>query len=217
LRGEFHSFQSERRVIQVEQQISLEKKDTIEAANLIKKVCRDMGIKPPWLSTDRTGNGTGLHDALKAMFGPEVFGVMFSWAPTDSRILDDDSETCDERYYDIVTEMAWSLRKFMEADLLKLNPGINWNTLEKQCTTRHYLQQGRGILRLESKKDFKKRNSGQSPDNFDSLAVGVHGIRMNVGVSGLLVENPVKSEEKMNQRVSHGIVDEIEFMDVSES
>lgn len=212
--GVFHKFSSERRVIQVEQQLALEKKETIPQAEAIRRLCKDLGVKPPWLSTDRTGNGTGLHDALKSLFGPEVFGIMFSWAPTDSRILEDDSETCDERYYDIITEMAWAVRKFMEADLLKLNPGINWNTLEKQTITRHYAQVGRGVLRLESKKDFKKRHNGESPDRFDSLLVGVHGIRMNIGVTGLMVENPVRPARTPIAHVSHGIVDSLEFMDV---
>jgi hypothetical protein len=215
LNGVFHPFATERRVIQVEQQLPLEKKDTIPAAESIRRLCRDMGVKPQWLSTDRTGNATGIHDALKSLFGPEVFGIMFSWSATDSKILDDDEETCAERYYDIITEMAWAVRKFIEADLLKLNPGINWNKLEKQSTTRHYQQQGRGILRLESKKDFKKRHNGESPDHFDSLLVGVHGIRMNVGISGLLVENPIKRRIAPASAARHGIVDELEFMDVT--
>ena len=213
--GEFHKFATERRVIQVEQQFLLEKRDTIEQAQAIIRYSKEMGIKPRWLTTDRTGNGTGLHDALKSMFGKDVFGVMFGWAPTDTKIMDDDSDTCAERYNDIITEMAWAVRKFMEADLLKLNPGINWNALEKQTVTRRYMQVGRGILRLEPKVAFKKRHNGESPDRFDSLIVGVHGIRMNEGMSGNTVENPIK--EKINtSRRQHGIVDSLEFIDFGE-
>jgi hypothetical protein len=212
--GQFHKFQSERRGIQIEQQITLEKLDTIAQTKAIMRMCNDFGIKPGWLSVDRTGNGTGVHDALKSMFGPAVFGVMFSWAPTDTRILEDDTETCSERYHDIITEMGFALRKFMETDLLKLNPGINWNALSRETITRRYSQVGRGIVRLESKKDFKKRNGNVSPDRFDSMLVNVHGIRMNGGITGRLVENPV-ARSTPKRHITHGVVDTVEFLDMS--
>jgi hypothetical protein len=213
-RGSFHSFPTERRVIQIEQQISLEKKDTLEQTRAIMRMCGDLGIRPRWLTVDRTGNGTGVHDALKSMFGPDVFGVMFSWAASDTRILEDDTEACSERYHDVITEMAFSIRKFMETDLLKLNPGINWNSLSRETVTRRYTQVGRGVLRLESKKDFKKRHSGVSPDRFDSLLVAVHGIRMNEGISGRMVETPRKMSVS-HRMPQHGIVDTLEFIDMS--
>lgn len=212
--GEYHKFLTERRVIQIEQQIMMEKAETMDQSRKTIKLCKEMSIKPRWLTVDRTGNGTGYHDCLKGMFGPSVFGVMFSWAPTDTRILDDDTDTPEELYADIVTEMAWAVRKYMETDLLKLNPGINWNALEKQTTTRRYSQVGRGIVKIESKKDFKKRSNGESPDRFDSLLVAVHGVRMNAGMSGSFVENPVKPERAPRDQPTVGIVDSLDFMDV---
>jgi len=214
MQGNFQRFKTERRVIQVEQQISLEKKDTIEQTRAIIRLSNDMGVKPRWLAVDRTGNGTGVHDALRSMFGPDVFGVMFSWAASDTRILEDDSETCSERYNDVVTEMAFSVRKFIETDLLKLNPGINWNSLGRETVTRRYMQVGRGVLRLEPKKDFKKRHNDVSPDRFDSLLVAVHAIRMNGGISGRMVEES-SMPKRRPERLEHGIVDNLEFIDMS--
>lgn len=214
IRGDFHKFKEERRVIQIEQQIPLEKKDTLEQAKSIIRLSSELGVKPRWLSVDRTGNGTGVHDALKSLFGPDVFGIMFSWAASDTRILDDDTEICSERYYDIITEMAFSVRKFMETDTLKLNPGINWNNLEKETVTRRYAQQGRGILRIEPKKEFKKRHSGVSPDRFDSLIIAVHGIRMNEGIVAKMVENP-KKQKDFRRPIEHGLVDSLDFIDMS--
>jgi hypothetical protein len=214
-RGEFRPFKTERRVIQIEQQFALEKLDTIGQANNIIKLCRELSVKPRWLSVDRSGNGTGVHDALQNMFGADVFGIMFGWAATDTRILEDDTNDCSEAYSDIITEMAFALRKFMEVDLIKLHPGINWNALERETVTRRYSQQGRGILRIESKKDYKKRHSGISPDRFDSLMIAVHGVRMNEGISGRMVENPIKPQLANNGRQSHGMVDTLEFLDMS--
>jgi hypothetical protein len=176
--------------------------------------CKDVGIKPAWLGVDRTGNGTGVHDALRRMFGEEVYGIMFSWAATDTMILEDDTETCAERYYDIITEMAFATRRLIEVHALKLHPGINWNDLERQTVPRRYFQVGRGILRLEDKKTFKKRNGGLSPDRFDSLIITTQVSRVNGGVTGAMVTNPVQ-KSLTRDRVSHGIVDVMEFMDMS--
>lgn len=214
IRGDFHKFRSPRRAIQVEQQIPLEKKDTLEQSRAIMRLCSEMSIKPRWLSVDRTGNGTGVHDALKSMFGPDVFGIMFSWTSTDTRILEDDTETCQECYHDIVTEMAFALRKFIETDLIKLNPGVNWNSLARETVTRRYSQVGRGVLRIESKKDVKKRLNGGSPDRFDSLIVGIHGVRMNEGISASMVEDPIQQKRRFAMP-EHGIVDQLEFIDMS--
>jgi hypothetical protein len=102
----------------------------------------------------------------------------------------------------------------METDLIKLNIGINWNQLERETVPRRYQQKGRGILQIESKKDFKKRNSGSSPDRFDSLIIAVHGVRMNEGISGRMVENP-KQIKQSSSRQQHGVVDVLEFLDMS--
>lgn len=213
-RGEFQKFKDERRVVQVEQQIPLEKKDTLEQTRNIIRLCKETGVKAQWLAVDRTGNGTGVHDALRSMFGDQVFGIMFGWAASDTRILEDDTEVCSERYHDIITEMAFAVRKFMETDTLKLNPGINWNALERETITRRYSQQGRGMLKIEPKKEFKKRYSGQSPDRFDSLLVAIHGVRMNEGISTRMVQNPI-DQSKNRRPVEHGIVDVLDFIDMS--
>ncbi|MCK9587765.1 MAG: hypothetical protein M0Q93_00195 [Terrimicrobiaceae bacterium] len=211
--GRYTPFRHGQRAIQVEQQIKLEKLPTLEQTKAIIRVCKDLSIKPAWLSVDRTGNGTGVHDALCSMFGPEVFGVMFSWASTDTKILEDDSEVCSERYHDVITEMAFSVRRFMETSILMFNPAMSWVDLERESVTRRYYQVGRGFVRLQSKKEFKKANGGVSPDFFDSLLVGVHGVRMNSGVTAQLVGIPAK-KKNVSQLPRHGVIDELEFMDM---
>ncbi len=214
-RGKWHDFRQERRAIQIEQQFPLEKKRTIEQSETIRRLCRDLGVKAPWLTCDRTGNGTGVHDALTTMMGPEVLGVHFGWAATDTFILEDDSEVCSELYSDIITEMAFACRRLMEVDCLKLNPGIKWNDLQKEACNRKYMLVGRSMSKLESKKDYKKRNGGKSPDRLDSLLLEVHGVRTNTGITAKINDQPVRSKERMMQS-SVGIVDQLDFMEVSE-
>jgi len=212
--GRFHAIRSGQRAVQVESQVVLEKKQTLDQAKAIIRLCKDLSIKPQWLTVDRTGNGTGVHDALCQMFGPAVLGVMFSWAATDVRILDDDAEVASELYHDISTEMGFAIRRFMETGILKLNPGMSWNQLEKESTSRKYTQVGRGIVRMQSKKDYKKASSGSSPDRFDSLMLAVHGVRMNAGLSALMVPEPAQ-KKILSKPLSHGLVDSLDFLDMS--
>lgn len=217
MEGKFHKFTIPRRVIQVEQQMSLPKLPSLEQARAIMRLSRDLTVKPIWLVCDRTGAGTGVHDCLCSLFGPEVMGMMWSWAPTQTRILDDDAKTCDELYKDIITEMAWSTRRFIETDMIKLHPGVNWNELERQTVTRKYSQVGRGFLQIQSKKDFKRQNGDKSPDRFDSLIQGIQLIRMNAGVTTVAVQNPnFEAQKRVAQDMSHGIVDILEFQDMSQ-
>lgn len=209
--GSFHKFKEERRCIQVEQIFQLEKADTLEQARAIMKLCKQLKISPKWLAVDRSGNGTGVHDCLKSLFGPEVLGIMWSWSATDMKILKDDDDIASDVYQDIVSEMAFAMKRFMETDTLKLNHGVKWNELEHQTTTRKYFQAGRGFLRIESKKEYKKRMSNRSPDKFDSCIMGVHIVRCNTDITAAQVENPVTPPVN-RQRAQHGIVDVVEHI-----
>lgn len=213
--GRYHPLRLGQRAIQIEQQIMMEKRPTLEQSRAIMRLCNDLGVKPQWLAVDRTGNGTGVHDTLQTLFGPEVLGVMFSWAATNTKILNEDTDTCAERYYDIITEMAFAVSKFMETQVLFLNPSHNWNKLEGQTTTRRYFQVGRGIVRIQSKKEFKKLHANESPDNFDSMIIGVHNIRLNAGISAQMVSDARSKIKQVYRRPVHGVVDELEFEDMT--
>jgi len=212
--GKFHSFGSlSRRVIQLEQQSAMPKADTLDQARAIMRMCKNANVQPAWLAVDRTGAGTGVHDVLCRIFGSDVLGIMFSWSATDSRILEDDQEICAAQYDDIVTEMAFAVRKLAETDVLKLHSSVNWLEFEKQSVARRYRQTGRGFLRLESKSDYKSRANGKSPDYFDSAIMAVHCARMNTNLVGEMVANrPIEKNYVHEPRV--GVVDSLDFLDM---
>lgn len=212
--GRWFNFKVPRRCVQVEQQFTLEKKDTLEQAKAIMKLCKSLKITPAWLAVDRTGNGTGIHDCLKSLYGPQVLGIMWSWAATDMKILVDDTSIASEEYHDIISEMAFALRRFIETDTVKFNPGIKWNDLEKEMTTRKYRQVGRGFKRIESKDEYKKKHGGKSPDRFDSCIMGIHLVRCNTDITAAQVENPVQTRTPRIEP-QHGVVDALEFIDMS--
>jgi hypothetical protein len=213
--GQFIEFKSPRTVLQLDSQITFPKAATLEQTYNIVKFCKNMKIAPNWLCVDRTGNGAGIHDSLKTLFGEEVLGVNYSWAATDTHILGDDSQKASELYNGVVTELLFGLAKYLEFEYLKISPGFRNEHLVRQATGRRYMQKGKGMVRVESKKDYVKRTRQPSPDALDSLSMLVFLMRQRAGSIATMVEN-----KKEPPRLAYGgmksIVDKIEFIDFSE-
>ena len=167
--NQFHQFKSPRTALQLDSQIPFPKKATLEQANAIIKFCKAMKIKPNWLAGDRTGNGSGIHDSLCTLLGPEVMGINYSWAASETRILGEDSKQANELYSGVVTELLFGLSKYLEFEYLKISPGFRNEQLVRQATGRRYKQVGQGMVRVESKGDYCKRTRLHSPDEIVSV------------------------------------------------
>jgi hypothetical protein len=213
--GQFIEFKSPRTVLQLDSQMTFPKAATLEQTYNIIKFCKNMKIAPNWLCVDRTGNGAGIHDSLKTLFGDEVLGVNYSWAATDTHILGDDSQKASELYNGVVTELLFGLSKYLEFEYLKISPGFRNDQLVRQATGRRYMQKGKGMVRVESKKDYVKRTRQPSPDALDSLSMLVFLMRQRAGSTATMVENK-KETPRLMDRGMQSIVDKIEFIDFSE-
>ena len=179
-------------VIQVDQQFKLPKAETLTMARRIRDTCEQAGVDPDWCCVDRTVNGAGVHDYLKATWGP-VKGVNPAFSASDMKILTEDTEPPSDLYERLVTELWYAMRKFFEHNLLKLSPTIPVERLFTELTTRQFNTSARGKIKVESKSDFKSRGH-KSPDYADSLSLLLHGVRLNVG-------GPVGSAEESAQDV----------------
>jgi len=174
-----------------------------------------MKIAPNWLCVDRTGNGAGIHDSLKTIFGSEVMGVNYSWAATDTHILGDDSQKASELYNGVVTELLFGLSKYLEFEYLKISPGFRNDSLVRQAIGRRYMQKGKGMVRVESKKDYVKRTRQGSPDELDSLSLLVFLMRQRAGSIATMVDDK-KETPRLMDRGMKSIVDKFDFIDFSE-
>jgi hypothetical protein len=210
--GKFIEFKKPKIVLQLDGQIEFPKKATLEQTAAIIRFCKQMRIGPNWLCVDRTGNGAGIHDSLCSLFGQEVMGVNYSWAATETRILGDDSQKANELYSGVVTELIFGMAKYLEFEFLKIAPSFRNDDVVKQAIARRYKQQGKGLVRVESKADYVKRTRQHSPDALDSLSLLVYLMRQRGGAVPTMTEPKPEPREKAIET----IVDNLEFIDFSE-
>ena len=183
--GEVVHFRSEsgqrlqKHVIQIDQQFRLPKAETLTMARRIRETCERAGVDPEWLCVDRTVNGAGVHDYLKATWGP-VKGINPSFSASEIKILNEDTELPVDLYERLVTELWYAARKFIEHNLVKISPTVPTERLFHELTTRQFNTSARGKIKVEAKSEYKSRGN-KSPDFADSFTILLHGVRLTVG------------------------------------
>jgi hypothetical protein len=180
--GTVHHFDKQRYCLQVDQFFALPKKRTLEQAEAVMELCDRLAIAPEWFLCDRTGVGTGLHDALISMWDEDVKGSNWGMNATQKKILDDDTHLAIEEMDGIATEMYMALRRWIEFNYIKFSPTLDTDKLFKELTQRKYALSTKGPtdlmrMRIQPKKEFKA-TYGWSPDRADSLVMGLHHVRM---------------------------------------
>jgi hypothetical protein len=201
--GEVRTFVGEdgrplrRNVIQIDQQFKLPKAETLAMARSIRETCENAGVDPEWLCVDRTVNGAGVHDYLKATWGP-VKGVNPSFSASEIKILAEDTETPFDLYERLVTELWYATRKFFEHSILKISGTMPTERLFHELTTRQFNTSARGKIKVEAKTEYKSRGN-KSPDFADSLTLLIHGVRLNVAGPVGTAERGSGSDEAINR------------------
>jgi hypothetical protein len=183
LNGQPILWKKPRYCVQADQYYELPKEKTIALASSIESRLKALNIHPDWTTCDRTGVGTGAHDALCEQWSPMVRGVMWGSEAGGYKILADDHDYSVEIYDGITTEMYARVRKFLEFGFLAFAPQIATAQLFKELSGRRYQPapkgpSGKPRIRLEPKKEFKRR-LGWSPDIADALVMLVHGAAIN--------------------------------------
>jgi hypothetical protein len=77
------------------------------------------------------------------------------------------------------------------------------------------MQKGKGMVRVESKKDYVKRTRQGSPDELDSLSLLVFLMRQRAGSIATMVDDR-KETPRLMDRGMKSIVDKFDFIDFSE-
>lgn len=175
-----HGKPSHRYVLQFLTIYPLARGDTLAVAALVKGMTQTLGVRPAALMLDRTGNGAGVHDVLKSplMLGPDVRGVNYSQSPTAMKVMREDTETAEQRFPRIDSELIFALRDWLEHGYLWFHPDFDITTVRDQLSSRQAFQE-RGKQRVQSKSDYKANHGGKSPDESDTLALTVHAVRVN--------------------------------------
>src|SRR6478736_926234 len=168
-----------RKCLLVVQIFKLDRGNTIEMANQIIEFCKKAGVSGMWLALDRTGNGQGVYDTIKDKWSIDVTGINFYEGATESKIIEEDEKTAKEEYDRACSELWFAVKKYGEFRLMFISPLIDRQELFAQLTGRQY--DPKKINRVESKKAYKDRNAGKSPDEADALTLVLAAARKASG------------------------------------
>lgn len=212
--GDYVAFKEQIRVLQIETQFDMAKQDSVDMANAVIDCLKNFSIPANRAILDRTGNGAGVVDIIKRLYGKDLHSVHYSEAATNIKIMAEDEKTPDELYEGIDTELYFAMRKLMEFDYVKFGQGL-WKDgrLFHQLSTRQY-EPKKSKIKLEPKHLYKTRNAGKSPDEADSACLLVHLARTVMQVSGKMTNAPDLIVKKRNKNLKpfKSIVDRQNYM-----
>ena len=135
-----------------------------QIANRVKEECNARGIRPDRFALDSSGEGGGLADILTREWGV-VHRVEFGGSPSNLPVSDEDSRPCNEAYDRKVTELWFSMRKWVVEERVG---GLDMETLQEFCA--RMFDDGKRKISVESKTVMKQR-TGKSPDLADAAVV----------------------------------------------
>lgn len=135
-----------------------------QIANRVKEECNKRGIRPDRFALDSSGEGGGLADILTREWGI-VHRVEFGGAPSAMPVSDEDSRPCNEAYDRKVTELWFSMRKWVVEERIG---GLDIETLQEFCA--RMFDDSKRKISVESKTVMKQR-TGKSPDLADAAVV----------------------------------------------
>lgn len=140
------------------------------------KILTGLHVRPEMFVMDKTGNGLGVYDYLRIIYG-NILGVEWGEAATNLKILDEDSKTAEEQFSGIRTEMWFGCSIWMEYGNFKIHPRVQTQNLFAQLGNRKYTYVSKSLRLVESKADYKKNNRDQSPNEADSLIMAPQLLR----------------------------------------
>jgi hypothetical protein len=154
--------------------------DTFAVGDEIMRLCRALKIRPEHLAVDRTGNGQGVYDYMRARWSPMVIGVNFYEGASDVRVFLEDEDTAKELYDRVNSELWFALRRWLEFKYLFVAFELDSGELYPELTDRLFRMVGKKS-HVESKKEYKSRHAGKSPDNADAFTLFLQACRKGFG------------------------------------
>lgn len=147
-------------------------------AKRVRDLALEHGVPAKYIGMDTTGHNP-FKDILSAEMGAEIIGIEFGSSASDElEVSLTDERASEEAYADKATELWYSLRQFAEHDQLR---GVDDPDTLRQLTNRKFITRARGKVKLEAKKDYKKRTGGKSPDKADGAAACTEVARAAMG------------------------------------
>jgi hypothetical protein len=195
--------------LQIDQQFTFEKGDTVKMKDNIINFSKRAGVRPHFLCVDHTGHGRGVGDLIKNEWSSAIQAINYSDGATPDKLMQEDTETCDKRYDRVQSELWFALRAFAEFGYVLISPAIDLSALSPQLTQRHSRPAGKRE-KVESKKDYIDRTGQGSPNEADSVTLLVHAVRKGSGFIPSMRGDNMAGEESedddmLSWRYPHGV------------
>lgn len=165
--------------------------DTPEEYQVAEKVmalCKsaDWHISPENFVGDSTGTTGGALAVLKREWSPQINEVEFGGLASKLPISDENTIAADQEYDRKVTELWFSFREFVQADMIR---GLDNETAAEFCSRLFEIRNRK--TRLETKGEMKARGLS-SPDRADATVCAIELLRRK-GINAS-IKTPVKQE-----------------------
>lgn len=142
-----------------------------QIATKVSALCKARGIAPDEFVVGSTGIGRGVGAVLQREWSPRIQIVDENGAPSDLPVSNENPRPAKELYDRKVTELWFSIREFVEGDMIR---GLDRPTANQLCA-RTYEDKGVGGARKDSIQ--KKDEMLHSPNEADALAFYIHLLR----------------------------------------
>jgi hypothetical protein len=152
-----------------------------QIARKVQELNQSRSIPPDEFVIASTGTGRGAAAVLKREYSQLIHTCEEGGAPSDSITSDQDPTPAKERYDRRITELCFSIKLFIEADMIR---GLDEKTAAQLCSRLHDLK-GRKIS-VEKKEDMKSRGI-PSPNEMDALAAGIDLLRQEKQINAAIV------------------------------
>jgi hypothetical protein len=142
-----------------------------QIASKVRELCKSRGIAPDEFVVGSTGIGRGVGAVLQREWSPRIQVVDENGAPSEMIVSEENPRPAKELYDRKVTELWFSIREFVEGDMIR---GLDRTTANQLCS-RTYEDKGSGGSRKDSIQ--KKDEMLHSPNESDALAFYIHLLR----------------------------------------
>ena len=180
--GNRHELHDPRYAAQVDSIGILPRGDTQDLADEFMARVKQLNVKPENAATDKTGPGLGVHDIIcrqwKDKVSPDaghsapIYGINYAQSPTQIKICEEDSQTPDQTFDRICSELWYGAAKMLEYDYVRIGRAVEPTVFEELAARMGGSKVGAGKKQsVEAKSDYKARTAKPSPDRADAFTM----------------------------------------------
>lgn len=180
--GNRHELEEPRYAAQIDAIGILPRGDTQDLADECLARIKQLNVKPEHFSIDRTGPGLGVHDIIRRQWHDKVqpdagdpapiYGINYAQSPTQIKICEEDSQTPDQTFDRICSELWYGSAKMLEYDYVRIGRAVEPSVFEELAARMGGSKVGAGKKQsVEAKSDYKARTGKPSPDRADAFTM----------------------------------------------